>query len=80
MICSKERITIGENMTFKAIEKGALKLKPLDRIHLIEHIIDSLRKPDPKIEKAWIKESEKRYTAYKNGRIKGISLQEFKKT
>ena len=66
-------------MTIKSIEKNALKLKPLDRIHLVENLLNSLKEPDPRIEKAWAIESEKRIAAYKNGKIKTISLEEFKK-
>ena len=66
-------------MTIKNIEKNILQLKPVDRIHIIENIIASLNTPDPVIERAWGLESDKRLKAYKNGSIKGVSLETIKK-
>ena len=59
-------------MTIKNIEKNILRLKPVDRIHLIESLIASLDKPDPAIERAWGKESDKRLKEYKNGAVKAV--------
>lgn len=67
-------------MTIKSIEKTILQLSPFERIRIVENILDSLHKPDPKIERAWIAESEKRFAAYKKGKIKGISLENVKKS
>lgn len=66
-------------MTTKELEGKALNLKPIEKIHLIEKMLESLDKPDPKIEKEWIAESEARYTAYKKGKIKAIPLEKIKK-
>ena len=66
-------------MTIKNIEKDILQLSPKERIHIVEHILASLNTPDPKIEKFWVAESEKRYAAYKSGDIKPISLHSMKK-
>jgi putative addiction module component (TIGR02574 family) len=62
-------------MTTKNIEKSILQLSPYERIRIVENIIDSLHKPDPEIERAWIAESEKRFSAFKKGKIKGIPLE-----
>ena len=70
---------IGGFMTVKAIEKNILRLSPADRIHIVENILDSLHKPDPKIERAWIAESEKRFSAYKKGKIKGVPFETIQK-
>ena len=66
-------------MTTKTIEQNILKLSPIKRIHVVETILKSLNKPDPEIERAWIAESEKRYTAFKTEKVKAISLDGFKK-
>lgn len=66
-------------VTTKELEKEALTLKPLEKIHLIEKMLISLNKPDPEIEKEWIAESEARYKAYKEGKIEAIPLEEIKK-
>jgi putative addiction module component (TIGR02574 family) len=67
------------SMTVKNIEKTILQLSPAERIHIVENILDSLHKPDPEIEQAWITESEKRYSAFKKGKVKAIPLESIKK-
>jgi putative addiction module component (TIGR02574 family) len=66
-------------MTIKNIEKTILQLPPNQRIHIVENILASLSAPDQKLEKQWIVESEKRYSAFKSGKIKPVSLQSIKK-
>jgi len=61
-------------MLTEKIKTSALKLNVIDRIHLAEILLDSLDKTDEEIEKMWVRESENRYQAYKEGRVKGISL------
>ncbi len=61
-------------MLTKQIKAEVLDLNVVDRIHLAEILLDSLDKTDEQIEKIWVKESENRYQAYKEGRIKGIPL------
>ena len=60
-------------MTIKEIEKGALKLDPISRIHLVDKLLISLDRPNPKIEKIWIKEAEDRVNGYESGRLKTVS-------
>jgi len=50
--------------------KDALKLRPVERAHLIEGLMASLEKPDPEIETIWEKEALRRYDAYKKKRAK----------
>lgn len=66
-------------MVTKELQKKALNLKPIDRIRFVETILESLDKPDPEIEKAWVAESEARYAAYKKGKLKAISYKTLKK-
>ena len=66
-------------MVAKNLQKQALKLKPIERLRLVQMILDSLDRSDLAVEKAWVGESEVRYTAYKNGKVKPISLSEVKK-
>ena len=65
-------------MVTKELEKKILNLKAIDKIHLIEIILESLNKTDPEIEKEWISESEVRYAAYKKGEVKAIPLEKIK--
>ena len=61
-----------------AIKSEVNSLKPIDRVRLAEFIFDSLDKPDLALEKKWVDESEKRYKAYKSGKVKGIRLAEIR--
>lgn len=44
-------------------------------IYLVGKLLSNLDKPDPEIEKAWIKEAEKRFVAYEKGEHKAIPLE-----
>lgn len=66
-------------MTIKNIEQSLLKLPAIQRIHLIEILIASLDKPDPAIERAWGKESDRRLKEYKNGKVKAVEWEIVKK-
>ena len=66
-------------MSTKELEEKALNLKPIEKIHLIQKMLESLDNPDPEIEKEWIAESEARYNAYNEGKLKAIPLEEIKK-
>ncbi len=41
--------------------------------------MDGLERPDPAVEELWIQESEERFKAYKEGKVKGIALEEIRK-
>ena len=58
----------------KTIISKALNLKPAEKSLVIEALLKSLDIPDPKIEKIWATEAEKRLKAYKAGKIKTISF------
>lgn len=56
-----------------------MSLNPIDKICMIEMLLDSIDKPDPEIEAAWVAESGRRYAAYKRGEIQGSTLDDVKK-
>jgi putative addiction module component (TIGR02574 family) len=66
-------------MTLKTIEKSILRIAPANRMRLVETILNSLNEPNPEIERAWIAESEKRYSAFKRGKSRAISFETLKK-
>ena len=66
-------------MQIHELRNEVLSMKAIERVHLAELILDSLDKPDMEIEKKWVAESEKRYKAYKSGKIKGIDLEDVRK-
>jgi putative addiction module component (TIGR02574 family) len=63
-------------MDTKSIFNDALRLRPAERLQLIEMLTRSLNKPDEKIEMIWAEESEKRYKALEAGKLKTIAIKE----
>lgn len=60
----------------KTIISKALHLKPAEKSLVIEALLKSLDVPDPKIEKIWAAEAEKRLKDYKAGKIKTVSFED----
>ena len=65
-------------MATAELEADVLKLKPVDRARLAEKLLQSLDISDERVESLWVQESESRYAAYKEGRLKGIPLEDFR--
>ena len=63
-------------MISKDLEQKVIALKALEKIRLVELILESLDNPDNKTLNKWIEESEKRYDAYKAGKIKAHLMKE----
>ncbi|MCI0513781.1 addiction module protein [candidate division KSB1 bacterium] len=61
-------------MLTQEIQETITRLSDLDKIRLIEMLMDSLNRSSPEVERLWIEESERRCQAYKAGKIKGIPL------
>ena len=67
-------------MSNKEIIESALKLSPPEKLFIVESILKSLDEPDKEIENIWIEEVEKRLQAYREGKLKGIPMEDiFKK-
>lgn len=62
--------------TVKDILKEAIQLEPTEKAKLVDHLITSLDKPDKGIDKLWAEEAESRLDAYKQGKLKVVSLEE----
>lgn len=62
----------------KQIISKALNLKPAEKYIIVEALLKSLDEPDPRIEKIWAQEAEKRYEALTKGKVKILSLSEVK--
>jgi len=65
--------------TKESILENAKKLNPIEKLQLVDALLESLDKPDPEIEKIWIKEADERYQAYKRGELKSTNWEEIKK-
>lgn len=59
------------------IEKDALQLSTHDRALLVEHLLATLdQEEEEDIEEAWLQEAEKRYQAYRAGKMKARSAEQ----
>jgi putative addiction module component (TIGR02574 family) len=63
-------------MEEKRILEQALKLKPRERFLLVEGLLRSLDHPDHGLDAIWAEEAEKRLRAYRDGRMKGVPMEE----
>jgi len=73
----------GDNMQRATIDKTILnsleKLSPVDKLKLVDFLLLSIDKPNPKIEKVWEEEAEDRFNAYERGEIKSEPYEIFMK-
>ncbi|MBC7357846.1 MAG: addiction module protein [Desulfacinum sp.] len=58
------------------ILQQAMNLPPLEKIRLIDSLLCSLDRHDQKLDELWAQEVENRITAYEQGRIRSVSLNE----
>ena len=56
-------------MSHAQILESARKLPPVDRLHLIDALLETLDEPDPAIEAAWLAEAQDRLAAYDRGEL-----------
>ena len=63
-------------MSTKALLDAAMKLKPEERLLLVEGLIQSLDEPDKRLDEIWTEEAERRLKAYREGKLEGIPMEE----
>lgn len=63
-------------MSVKDLLDEAMKLKPEDRFTLVDGLIKSLDEPDKSLDEIWAEEAERRLTAYREGRLKAVPMEE----
>ncbi len=63
-------------MSAKELLGEAMKLKPEERLILVEGLIKSLDEPDKRLGEIWAEEAEKRLKAYREGTLEGIPMVE----
>ena len=51
-------------------------LPPLERLQLVDYLLESLDLPDGEIEKLWADEATRRWEGYKAGEISSVSAAE----
>ncbi len=63
-------------MSSKKILEQALALRPEERFLIVESLLKSLDEPDKKLDKIWAEEAESRLKAYREQRLKGLSMED----
>ena len=63
-------------MSTAEILESARKLRPVERLQLIDALMDSLDEPDPAIEAAWAAEAQDRLAAYDRGELKAAPIED----
>ena len=63
-------------MRGKDILKEALNLEPAERFIVVEGLLKSLDVPDAAMDEIWADEAERRLAAYREGKLKGIPMEE----
>ncbi|MBL8023378.1 MAG: addiction module protein [Elusimicrobia bacterium] len=61
------------------LQKQVEALPDVEKLHLVNTILSELDKPDPAIDKIWMGEAQRRWNAYKRGKLKAIPYQEVMK-
>ena len=65
-----------ESMSTTEIIEAALKLTPYERFVLVDSIVNSLDKPDEKLNEIWLDEAERRLKAYDEGRLGAVPMEQ----
>ena len=63
-------------MSSREILEQALNLRPEERFAIVEGLLESLDVPDPEIDAAWLDEAEKRLQMYRQGKLRGIPMEQ----
>lgn len=58
----------------EAVSAQAVKLPPVERMQVVERILDSLDEPDATLDAAWAAEADDRLGAYRRGEVKAVAL------
>ena len=61
------------------VRKQVRSLPDSDKLQLVDVLLTELDKPDPEIDRVWAAESQRRWRAYKSGKMKAIPYSEVMK-
>ncbi len=56
--------------------ESALLLPPVERVVLVERLLQSLNRPEAQTDEPWAREAEDRLAAYDSGQMKAIPAEE----
>jgi len=54
------------------VRKQVQALPDAEKLHIVDVLLSELDKPDPEIDRVWAAESQRRWKAYKAGKMKAI--------
>jgi len=61
------------------VRKQVRALPDADKLQLVDVLLTELDKPDPDIDRVWAAESQRRWRAYKAGKMKAVPYNEVMK-
>ncbi len=61
------------------VRKQVQSLRDSDKLRLVDVLLTELDKPDPDIDRVWVAESQRRWRAYKAGKMKAVPYREVMK-
>ena len=61
------------------VRKQVQSLPDSDKLQLVDVLLTELDKPDPDIDRVWAAESQRRWKAYKAGKMKAVPYREVMK-
>ena len=61
------------------VRKQFRALPDAEKLQLVDVLLTELDKPDPNIDRVWVAESQRRWKAYKAGKMKAIPYSEVMK-
>jgi len=60
----------------REIKQRIDELTDSEKLVVLNYILEELDKPDPEVDKAWIKEVQRREKEMKTGKVKGLTMDE----
>jgi len=63
-------------MNTKQIIDDIMELKPIEKMYLLEIIVESLNKPNEDIQKIWLEEAKERLLSHRAGKTKGVPIEQ----
>jgi len=56
----------------KKLKENIESLSDIEKLELVDSILMTLDRPDPKIDRIWAEEARKRWKAYKSGKLETV--------
>ena len=61
--------------TLQKLTAEIQQLPDVDKLQLLDAILEDLDKPDPEIDRVWAEEARKRWQAYKGGNVPTVDYE-----